>query len=107
MKYAVALVLTLALPAHAGTVYRDRYIPGTACIVNFDGSNINAGLIQQVNIGTYNIVKYTGFWSGYEVTGQYTSLRATLVNGQYYEVTTGDLQAKQDAFLKQIKESCK
>ena len=104
---ALALLAAACMAANAATTYRDRMIPGGGCMVNFGQNHINASLIQEINIRSRRWTTWEGFPKGNVEQPPYMSLRVTLVNGQYYEIKDGNLEAQEVAFLKQIKEECR
>lgn len=110
MRFFLLVMTTSA--ASAATYYRDRFIPGGVCMVEFAGTAINANMIQNVNVGVHEASEPTGrFWTPYRRVS-YESLRVTLVNREYYEIKTDStngtngLIARRDAFLQLIKDTC-
>lgn len=107
VKALLALLLAFTVAdVNAATYYRDRIVPGGVCMISFVGNDINASLIQEINIAPREWIAYEGLFSGYKQQPPYTSLRVTMVNRQYYEVKGTDLDTQKAALLKQIKEKC-
>lgn len=109
MKHLLIPILLSCSAAQAGTVYRDRpfSVPtGTPCFVKFDGSNVNAAHIRDINVDARHWQKYEGFSAGYVNQPPYQSLRVTFITGAYFEVRTGDLKAQETALLQAIRD-CK
>ncbi len=109
MKHLFLVLALVAGAAQAGTVYRDRPFPvptGTPCFVSFDGNNVNAAHIRDINVDKRPWQKYMGFSDGWVDQPPYMSLRTTFITGASFEIRTGDLKAQEAALLKSIKD-CK
>lgn len=111
-KLIFMMVLSLTQFAHAGTVYRDRFIPGAVCMVDLNGRAINAALILEVYAGTLQKSEYIGIkWDSrdsWKIT-EYPGWKVSMVNKEAYsykEETQEIANAKKEAFLKQINEKC-
>lgn len=106
MKALVAALLLSTSVAQAATYYRDRFIPaGAPCMINFGGRDINAVMIQDVAIGTWNIFQknpQTGMLASNWVEVPVKALRVTLVNAQHFQVTEEPLEPKKAALLAAI-----
>ena len=107
-KSLIALsVLAACAQGYAATTYRDRFIPGGICMIEFNKVQINANLISEVSVDKRRWYKFEGLLSGNVEQPPYTSLRVYLVNGQHYEIKDGDLIKQQNDFIKKIKDECR
>jgi hypothetical protein len=74
--------------------------------VRFDGNNVNASHIRDINVDKRAWKKYIGFPEGWVDQPPYSSLRITFITGTYFEIIYGDLKVQEIALLKAIRE-CK
>jgi len=113
---AALLIATTGAGAATRTVYRDRFLPGGACMVDFNGATINAALVQQVHHAKFSI-RVGEYKYEYPLFGKYKDLstyrdaillRVTMVNGNTYdqELPAEQAEPAKLAFLKHIEEKC-
>lgn len=97
----VYLWTALVTPAQAATQYRDRYIPGAVCMVDFNGATINAGLIQEIGV--------LEPFEAAEPGPSFRTLRVTMVNQFRYDQNLPKEEAgpAKAAFLKMLRKTCK
>lgn len=112
-KTIFVLLLCLSQVSGAATYYRNKYIPGGVCMVDFYGSTVNASMITDVYAGTFtkNEIKESNFFSKdvYEKT-EFQAIRITLVNGTTYtskSPTLAEVEKKKADFLKLLNDTCK
>lgn len=109
MKKIIALcVLFFASTlSFAGTVYQDRFIPAGVCMVDLNGTYMNAALVQDITAGeSKKIVEFNFFTKNVYKT--YTSVKVNLLNNREYEweMPLEEAKAKREQFFKIIKDAC-
>lgn len=109
MKKIIALyVLLFAYSmSFAGTVYQDRFVPAGVCMVDLNGTYMNAALVQDITAGeSQKIVEFNVISKS--VYKKYTSVRVNLLNNRSYEweMPLEEAKAKREQFFKIIKDAC-
>lgn len=106
--FFVAIMLVSSV--NAATYYRDRFIPGGVCMIEFEGKSINANLIQKIEVGTYRGEgEYQGFFAGVKYP-EFLALGVQLVNGTMYYYRNTDqnvLEMRKIGLLQLIKDTCR
>jgi hypothetical protein len=98
---AAALLLSVTV-AEAGTVYRDRFLPaGAPCMITFGERSINATMIKEVELTDFTEIKEVHFFTAHEYR-TYRALRVTMINGGWYQITSGNLEHAQAGLMSQI-----
>ena len=113
LKFILAIcafsAFALSSNAHGGTVYRTKTLPlsGSVCMIELKANKIiNGNLVQDVELGTFDRFQQAGAFLPTLVNMPYKALRITLVNGQYYEFTDGNLEQQQVSFMAKLS-TCK
>ena len=112
-KWLFIALISIMNTSFAGTVYRDRYIPSSVCMVDLNGTTINAGMILEVYSGNLEKTEYIGFKFDPKDSYQkinYIGWQVKMVNKENYTFKEESLEKakqKKEEFLKKVKESCK
>lgn len=112
-KLLIALLISISVGASGATIYRDRFIPNSICLVTLGTFTINASLIQEIRSGTFSYSEYTGEvnWAGVRKTRAIdkNAVQIQLVNGHSYSIfatTAAEAEEKKLQFIKLIHETC-